>query len=60
MAEQPSVISLPRGGVIVHTPIGTVQFGMPPDTIKDSMKLGISVPKIFVYPKVCMGETNQL
>lgn len=42
---------LPRGGVHVTTKYGAVQFGMPPETIKDSMQLGLEVPGIFVVPK---------
>ena len=30
---------------------GAVQFGLPPETIKDSMTLGLDVPGIFVVPK---------
>ena len=42
---------LPRGGVYVMTKHGAVQFGLPPETIKDSMTLGLDVPGIFVVPK---------
>ena len=41
---------LPRGGHIVDTPAGYVQFGSPPETIKDTMALPKSVPQIFVLP----------
>jgi hypothetical protein len=34
---------LPRGGVHVTTKYGAVQFGMPPETIKDAMSLGLQV-----------------
>jgi CRP-like cAMP-binding protein/phosphoribosyl 1,2-cyclic phosphodiesterase len=44
------IISLPRGGLIVDTPVGYVQFGSPPETIKDSMFLPNGVPQIFVLP----------
>jgi glyoxylase-like metal-dependent hydrolase (beta-lactamase superfamily II) len=44
------VVYLKRGGVQVTTAIGTIQFGMPPETIKDSMLLGVPIPKIFVVP----------
>ena len=44
------VVHLKRGGVQVTTAIGTIQFGMPPETIKDSMLLGVPIPKIFVVP----------
>lgn len=40
---------LPRGGFVVATKaLGAVQFGIPPETIKDSLVLGMSVPKHFV------------
>ena len=34
---------LPRGGVHVTTKYGAVQFGLPPETIKDAMQLGLEV-----------------
>lgn len=43
-------IRLPRGGVYVKTLAGAIQFGIPPDTIKDSMSLGLNVPSLFVVP----------
>lgn len=39
---------LPRGGYVVKTSEGLIQFGMPPETIKDSMKLGTEVPTTYV------------
>ncbi|GMH68812.1 hypothetical protein TrRE_jg8218, partial [Triparma retinervis] len=42
---------LPRGGILVktNTPENIeIQFGIPPETIKDAMMLGMSVPKYFV------------
>lgn len=47
-----SLISLPRGGYIVDTPIGYIQFGSPPETIKDSMLMPKGVPQYFVLPEV--------
>lgn len=45
------MIELPRGGVSVETQaVGHVQFGIPPETIKDSMKLGIAVPSVYIVP----------
>jgi len=42
---------LPRGGVSMETQaVGRVQFGIPPETIKDSMKLGLSVPAVYIVP----------
>lgn len=42
------MIYLPRGGVYVKTPIGPLQFGIPPETIKDCMMLGLEIPTQFV------------
>ncbi|GMH59388.1 hypothetical protein TL16_g02820 [Triparma laevis f. inornata] len=42
---------LPRGGVLVRTESDDnidIQFGIPPETIKDSMSLGYNVPQYFV------------
>lgn len=45
------VVELPRGGVSVETSaVGHVQFGIPPETIKDSMRLGIPVPSVYIVP----------
>jgi len=30
--------------------VGHVQFGIPPETIKDSMRLGIAVPSVYIVP----------
>ncbi|MBN2535020.1 MAG: cAMP/cGMP-dependent 3',5'-cyclic-AMP/GMP phosphodiesterase [Spirochaetales bacterium] len=45
------VTVLPRGGYLVQSPVGYIQFGAPPETIKDTMKLPQSVPQIFVLPR---------
>ncbi|MFP4509224.1 MAG: cAMP/cGMP-dependent 3',5'-cyclic-AMP/GMP phosphodiesterase [Spirochaetaceae bacterium] len=44
------VIELPRGGRIIRTPIGGIQVGAPPETIKDTLVTPESVPRIFVLP----------
>ena len=46
-----TVTELPRGGHLVQTPAGYIQFGAPPETIKDTMLLSESVPQIFVLPR---------
>lgn len=44
-------ITLPRGGISIETKaVGRVQYGIPPETIKDSMLLGIPVPQIYIVP----------
>ena len=45
------VTQLPRGGISIQTQaVGAVQFGIPPETIKDSMRLGLEVPRVFIVP----------
>lgn len=42
---------LPRGGISIETQaVGRVQFGIPPETIKDSMILGLGVPSVYIVP----------
>ncbi len=45
-----AALALPRGGWVVTTRIGPIQFGMPPETIKDAMSLGLPIPRHFVVP----------
>lgn len=42
--------SLPRGGYLVNTTAGYIQFGAPPETLKDTKLLPQGVPQIFVLP----------
>jgi len=43
--------NLPRGGLSIDTSaVGRIQFGIPPETIKDSMILGMEVPKYYIVP----------
>lgn len=44
------VLPLPRGGCIAITPCGPIQFGIPPETIKDSLNLGYEIPQYYVIP----------
>jgi len=45
---------LPRGGVTVETAaVGRIQFGIPPETIKDSMLMGMEVPRVYIVPTDC-------
>jgi CRP-like cAMP-binding protein len=43
-----ALYKLPRGGYLAETPAGNIQFGAPPETIKDTMHLPSGVPDIFV------------
>ena len=45
------VRELPRGGVVVNTSAGPIQFGCPPETIKDHMALELTVPTHYVVPR---------
>ncbi len=51
MSEQFGYEELPRGGYVVQTSEGRVQFGAPPETIKDTLVTEAGVPKIFVLPR---------
>jgi len=42
---------LPRGGYLVKTSYGPVQFGAPPETIKDTMVSADGVPSVFLLPR---------
>ncbi len=46
-----AVFKLAKGGYLVETPAGYIQFGSPPETIKDTMSLPGGVPEIFVLPE---------
>jgi CRP-like cAMP-binding protein len=51
-ATSPStMLELPRGGVVVNTSAGPIQFGCPPETIKDHMALKLTVPTHYVVPR---------
>jgi len=45
-----AVTSLPRGGYLVDTAEGYIQFGSPPETLKDTIFLPKGVPHYFVLP----------
>lgn len=45
------VFDLRRGGVVIHTTAGTIQFGISPETIKDTMELDCGVPEVFLVPR---------
>lgn len=50
MTLDKKVISLPKGGYILETSAGDLQLGAPPETIKDSLALGRSVPRMYIAP----------
>jgi len=44
------VIKLKRGGCFVNSAAGPIQFGMPPETVKDHMTMGSEVPTHYILP----------
>ncbi len=56
----PAVVRLNRGGTLVKTSIGAVQFGAPPETIKDALSAGLEVPAIFVMPRTWFSRRRGL
>lgn len=47
-SDKDTITWLTRGGCVVKTKIGYIQFGMPPETIKDTILLGSEVPTYYV------------
>ncbi|MHB2017091.1 MAG: cyclic nucleotide-binding domain-containing protein [Candidatus Xenobia bacterium] len=53
MTRQPrpeTFVPLPRGGVLLTSPLGPIQYGAVPETIKDTMESTHGVPTVFVMP----------
>lgn len=44
------ITSLPRGGYLVNTSAGYIQFGAPPETLKDTKLLPLGIPVIYILP----------
>ncbi|EGR27820.1 hypothetical protein IMG5_188460 [Ichthyophthirius multifiliis] len=47
-----------RGGCVLKTKIGPIQFGMPPETVKDSINLNQEVPTYYIYPSTRFDTKN--
>ncbi len=43
-------MELPRGGYLANTSEGYIQFGSPPETVKDTMLLPEGAPSVFILP----------
>mmetsp|Transcript_17493 Transcript_17493/g.31391 ORF Transcript_17493/g.31391 Transcript_17493/m.31391 type:complete len:881 (+) Transcript_17493:502-3144(+) len=54
------VVHLMRGGYYVRTKMGPIQVGMPPETIKDSLSKGLTLPTHFVIPRERFDLDNGL
>ncbi len=53
-----TVRKLQRGGYLIETHDGLIQFGSPPETIKDTMNEKNGVPSIFVLPEKFFSWTK--
>ena len=45
------VVELNKGGIIIKTALGNIQYGMPPETVKDSISIGLQVPEYYIIPR---------
>lgn len=50
LSPDSGTIQLLKGGALVKTSLGFIQYGIPPETLKDSMKMGFSVPEYYIIP----------
>lgn len=48
--KQDNVIPLKKGGIVIQTKIGNIQFGIPPESVKDSINAGLTVPSVYIIP----------
>ncbi len=53
-----NLVPLPRGGFLVKTKDSYIQFGSPPETIKDTMHLESGVPNIIILPNEFFSWTK--
>lgn len=43
--------SLQKGGSIIETKIGNIQYGIPPETLKDALIQNVEVPEYYIVPE---------
>lgn len=48
--NQKNITPLSKGGLIINSSIGNIQYGIPPETVKDSMSMGTAVPEYYIIP----------
>jgi CRP-like cAMP-binding protein len=51
-------ICLPKGGILIPTAGGNIQFGIPSETIKDTMTLEGGVPATYIVPNFMFDITR--
>jgi hypothetical protein len=44
------MIELPKGGLVIRTLLGNLQYGMPPETVKDTFLIEGGVPEYYIIP----------
>lgn len=44
------MIELPKGGLVIRTLLGNLQYGMPPETVKDTFLIEDGVPEYYIIP----------
>lgn len=49
--DSSKIVKLQKGGLQVLTRIGGIQYGIPPETLKDSINQGVSVPEYYVISR---------
>ncbi len=54
------VTALPRGGLWMSTPLGALQLGAPPETLKDTLTRKDGVPRIIVLPRTLVDVRRGL
>lgn len=52
------MIKLEKGGIVLQTSLGNIQYGIPPETVKDSISMGVSVPEYYIIPKKTFDWTD--
>jgi len=45
------ILELDKGGIIIKTALGNIQYGIPPETVKDSISIGVQVPEYYIIPR---------
>lgn len=53
-------VALPRGGIWLKTPLGALQLGAPPETLKDTIQTKDGVPRIIVLPRLLVDVRRGL
>ena len=58
--DQDNIVELRKGGLVVQTKIGNIQYGIPPETVKDSQNAGLTVPSVYIIPQNRFDRENSI